>query len=148
MADSLALAITVPHGRLAAFVAGVGAQLEPDTPWSEAALAELAARGGELALTFRFAPDAALAAFHAEHPDIRCSVPGEVAVGHVYATARAAREGLEIGFFTSSRAIVRVLKESWVVRAFFRRLGRLGAPAEVRITDEWNEVSVLPDGPP
>lgn len=143
MTDSLAYAITVPHDRLAAFAARLARDLEPDCAFTVEALLAAAHSGESWALTLRLWPDAALAAFQREHVDIRCTVPGQVAVGYLYASARALPLGLEIHLWTHSRDIVAALKHSEQVRALLLQLGGYGCPPEVRITDEWNEVTVL-----
>ena len=143
MADSLAVSITVPLGNVPQFVATLGANLEADTPCSEQVLLAAAATGEELALTLRLQPDPALAEFRNEHPDIECSEPGHVALGYLFTKARLEPGALEFTFYSTSRAIVQVLKESKQVRALLHRLGSLGHPPEVRITDEWNDVTTL-----
>lgn len=56
---------------------------------------------------------------------------------------RALPLGLEIHLWTHSRDIVAALKHSEQVRALLLQLGQYGSPPEVRITDEWNEVTLL-----
>ena len=143
MADSLAVSITVPLGNVPQFVATLGANFEADTPCSEQVLLAAAATGEELALTLRLQPDTTLAEFRREHPDIECSEPGHVALGYLFTKARLEPGALECTFYSTSRAIVQVLKESKQVHALLHRLGSLGQPPEVRITDEWNEVYTL-----
>ena len=143
MADSLAVSITVPLGNVQQFVATLGAHLEPDSPCSEHELLAAAGSGAELALTLRFPSDPALAEFKNEYPDIECSEPGHVALGYLFAKARHAPGALEITFYSSSRSVVQALKESKQVNSLLHRLGSLGQPQEVRLTDEWNDVSTL-----
>lgn len=144
LADSLAISITVPLGKLQQFAACLAAYLEPDMPFSESEIHAAASAGSGLALSLRLEPDGALAQFSRENPEIECSVPGQVAVGYLFCTARSGPASVEIAFYTSSRSVVTVLKESEQVRSLLLRLGRFGQPQEVRITDEWNDVTTLP----
>ena len=143
MSTSLAFSITVPRDGLSPFVAALAAHLEPDTPCPEAALLAAAATGSELSLSLHFLPDAALERFRAAHPEIGCSVPGQVAIGYLFLTVRGRGSVFEISFHSSSRAVVEVLEESGQLRSLFLRLAGLGQPPELRMTDEWNEVRTL-----
>ncbi len=144
MADSLAISIALPVEHLPQFVTDLQAHLESETPCSADTLRAIAVSAEELALTLRFPPDAALSAFAQEHPDIECSLPGQVALGYLFATARAAVDGFEITLYTTSKSVVAALNGSEQVRKLLLRLAKHGRPQEARLLDEWNEVTTLP----
>ena len=146
MSDSLAFSVSLPRANLSDFVAQVAVHVEPPPELTEQWLIECAAgrvAGASLPLTLRFPPDAALEQFGREHPEIIGSTPGTVAFGYVHVAARQSGDLIEVTLFSSSRAIVQVLRESSHVRGFCRSLGRLGSPPVVLVTDEWNDTSEL-----
>ncbi len=128
---------------LAQFVTELQAHLEPETPCSADTLLTVAASRDELALSLRLPPDAALSAFAQEHPDIESSSPGQVALGYLFATARTAADSFEVTLYATSKSVVAALKGSEQVLKLLLRLAKHGRPQEVRLLDEWNEVTTL-----
>lgn len=145
MADSLTFSLLVSPRDLDAFVANVSSRLEPCPEFRAETLLAVAAghASTELELTFRFPPDATLEAFAAEHPDAAGTTAGQIAFGALFATAHFRGDDVEVAFFTTSRALTAILRESAQVRAFFRALGRFSTDGRVLVTDEQNDTSPL-----
>lgn len=145
MADSLTFSLRVPLRNLDALVASMASHLEPCPEFrAETLLAVADGRAStEMALTFRFPPDAALAAFAAEHPDVAVTATGQIAFGDLFVAAHRRGDDVEVAFFTTSRALTAILRDSEAVRAFFRELGRLAADGQVLVTDEQNDSAAL-----
>lgn len=144
MGESLMYSMLLPRSNIAMFAARLQGNLEPDSGFGEDWLRSAANEYGPgLDLTLRLPPDLALLAFRRENPDIDCSQPGQIAVGYLFANVRSHGDTVELTFYSTSSAVVEVMRESHQVRALFLALAGFCMPPEVCITDEWNDTTRL-----
>lgn len=139
MGDSLAFNLRVPSAQLDAFLALLLTRLEGQT---HADLLAAVRTGTMVDLTLRCPSDEILDAFAQAHPELQDPGAG-VVFGYLTLASTAYDAHFELSFFSSSRAIVELLRDSRQVRSFFRDLSQFGDSSGVRVVDEWGDVTPM-----
>lgn len=145
MADSHAFELTVSQTALPGLAQSINARLAPGSEAISAAdLRALAqnSKPSELRLSLVFPSDEALSVLAAEHPE-QVIQPGSVALAHVFVAATACAGGMDVSFFSTSRALASAMRESGEVRSFFGSLREHATDAQVREVNEWHESNPL-----